>query len=172
MSGVFFDSSVLVPVVTEQLVNHRAAHARFAAEIKSGTSVFCGAHSLAECYAVLTALPLPQRISGMEAVRLIEANFTRKLEIVELKKSDYLAALRMCADIGRTSGQIYDALHLIAAKKAGCDKLYTYNLKALRISQSRTHPDFGAPMDWRANAGPPGGNCHSRPLQKMPIFTI
>lgn len=129
MSGVFFDTSVLVPVVTEQLVNHSPAHARFVAEVKSGRDVFCSSHTLAECYAVLTALPLPQRISGMEAARLIEVNFNRKLRIVELKKSDYQSAIGLCADCGRISGQIYDALHLVAAKKARCGQLFTYNLK-------------------------------------------
>lgn len=70
MSGGFFDTSALVPVVTEQLANHAAAHARFVAELKSGRPVCCSTHTLAECYAALTALPLPQRISGLEAARL------------------------------------------------------------------------------------------------------
>jgi predicted nucleic acid-binding protein len=129
MSGVFFDTSALVPVVTEQLVNHAAAHARFVAELKSGRPVCCSTHTLAECYAVLTALPLPQPISAMEAARLIETNFINKLQVVDLRKSDYQSALRLCADRGRISGQIYDCLHLVAAKKAGCDHLLTYNLR-------------------------------------------
>lgn len=129
MSGVFFDTSVLVPVVTEQLINHRLAHARFVSEMKSGRDVFCSTHTLAECYAVLTALPLPRRISGLEAARLIEVNFGRKLRVVELKKTDYFDAIALCAERGRPSGQIYDALHLVAAKKAGCVRLFTYNLK-------------------------------------------
>jgi hypothetical protein len=57
----------LVPVVTEQLVNHAHAHARFVAELKSAAGVLCSTHTLAECYATPTALPLPIRISALAA---------------------------------------------------------------------------------------------------------
>jgi predicted nucleic acid-binding protein len=129
MSGAFFDTSALVPVVTEQLVNHVSAHARFVNALKSRKPVYCSTHTLAECYATLTALPLPQRISGIEAARLIEVNFTRRLKVIELDAGDYQKAIQLCADRGRISGQIYDALHLIAALKADCRQLFTYNLK-------------------------------------------
>ncbi len=39
---------------------------------------------------------------------------------------------------GLTGGIIYDALHLEAARKAGCARIYTYNLahfRALRASE-------------------------------------
>jgi len=129
MSRAFFDTSALVPVVTEQLSNHTAAHARFVRELKGAARPCCSTHTLAECYATLTALPLPRHISGTEAARLIEANFSRRLEIVDLSQEDNQTALRLCADLGRMSGQIYDALHLFAALKSGCQCLYTYNLK-------------------------------------------
>ncbi|MCC5848845.1 MAG: PIN domain-containing protein [Verrucomicrobia bacterium] len=127
MSGVFFDTSALVPVVTEQLPNHAAAHARFVSEMKRGHELCCSTHTLAECYATLTALPLPRRISGPEAARLIEVNFSRKLHIIDLNAEDYSKAIELCADLGRISGQIYDALHLFAALKRNCTQLFTYN---------------------------------------------
>lgn len=129
MSRAFFDTSALVPVVTEQLGNHSAAHARFVRELNESRRPCCSTHTLAECYATLTALPLPQRISGPEAARLIEANFQNRLEIIDLSRDDYANALRLCADLGRVSGQIYDALLLSAALKSKCTHLYTYNLK-------------------------------------------
>lgn len=46
MIGVFFDTLALVPVVTEQLVKHAAAHARFVAEIKGGRAVCCSTLTL------------------------------------------------------------------------------------------------------------------------------
>ena len=132
MSGVFFDTSALVPVVTEQLHNHGGAHARFVHEFNAGHQLCCSTHTLAECYATLTALPLPRRLSASEAAHLIEVNFVRKMRIVELDAQDYQAAIRLCADQGRISGQIYDALHLTAALKAGCSSLFTYNLTHFR----------------------------------------
>jgi len=128
MSRVFFDTSALVPVVTEQLATHTAAHSRFVRELKGAIRPCCSTHTLAECYATLTALPLPRRISGPEAARLIEANFSNRLEIVELSRKEYQTAIHLCADLGCLSGQIYDALHLSAALKAGCGCLYTYNV--------------------------------------------
>ncbi|MFP4166872.1 MAG: type II toxin-antitoxin system VapC family toxin [Opitutales bacterium] len=128
MNGVFFDTSALVSVVTEQLPNHAASHARFVSEFRRGHPVCCSTHTLAECYATLTALPLPRRISGPEASRLIEVNFVRKMQVIELTSEDYWNALQRCADAGRISGQIYDALHLEASLKARCEQLLTYNL--------------------------------------------
>ncbi len=127
MSGIFFDTSALVPVVTEQLPQHPAAHARFVSALRDGERMCCSTHGLAECYATLTALPLPRRISGPEAARLIEANFMNRLSIIELGISDYRGAIQLCADLGLPSGQIYDALHLLAALKGGCRMICTYN---------------------------------------------
>ncbi len=125
---VFLDASVLVPVVTDQLASHPAAFACFTSLVKlEGTVVCTSAHALAECYATLTALPLRRRISGPEALRLIEANFIQRLKLISLTQADYHKALRLVAGLGRISGQIYDALHLIAARKEGCERLYTFN---------------------------------------------
>ncbi|MEX2606656.1 MAG: PIN domain-containing protein [Kiritimatiellia bacterium] len=128
MSGAFFDTSVLVPVVTEQLPNHTTSHRRFVNELGGKQPPCCSTHTLAECYATLTALPLPRRISGPEAARLIERNFVKNMRIVDLSTKDYLSAVHLCADSGRTSGQIYDALHVVAALNATCRRIYTFNL--------------------------------------------
>jgi molybdate transport system substrate-binding protein len=114
----FLDASVLVPVVTDQLATHPLAFECFTSLLKLEEAVVCtSAHALAECYATLTALPLRRRISGPEAVRLIEANFIRRLKVISLTQGDYHKALRLVAGLGRISGQIYDALHLAAATK-------------------------------------------------------
>ena len=124
----FLDASVLVPVVTDQLACHAAAFTCFTSLMRSEGAVICtSCHALAECYATLTALPLRRRISGPEALRLIEVNFSQRLKVISLTQSDYQKALRMVAGLGRISGQIYDALHLTAAKKEACERLYTYN---------------------------------------------
>ncbi len=125
---VFIDSSVLVPAVTDQLASHPASFECFSFLMKEEGMVVCtSTHALAECYATLTALPLRRRISGPEALRLIEANFTTRMKIISLTQADYFKALKMVAGLGRISGQIYDALHMTAARKEGCERLYTYN---------------------------------------------
>jgi predicted nucleic acid-binding protein len=37
-----------------------------------------------------------------------------------------------CATSGWTGGAIYDALHIRAAKKARCERLYTFNVRHFR----------------------------------------
>jgi predicted nucleic acid-binding protein len=129
---VFFDASVLVPVVSDQLTNHAAALASFVSHSEVREMAFTSAHALAECYATLTALPLPRRISGPEALRLIEANFVKRLTLIALNASETVKAIQLAAGLGRTSGQIYDAIHVVAAQKAACTRIYTYNLAHFR----------------------------------------
>jgi predicted nucleic acid-binding protein len=105
---VFFDTSALVTAIVDQLPNHAAA--------------------LAECYATLTALPLPRRIQPAEATRLIEENFLVHLEVIPWSVADYKAALTRVTTLGMRSGAIYDALHVRCAERAGCDRIITYNV--------------------------------------------
>ena len=76
----------------------------------------------------MTALPLPRRIQAAEARILIEENFIKRLEILELTQADYAAAIARTSQLGLSSGVVYDALHLVAAEKANCQRLYTCNL--------------------------------------------
>lgn len=126
--NVFFDTSVLVPAVVDQLSNHAASFACFAQYTTDEHTAYCSTHALAEAYAVLTALPLPRRISSHDARDLIENSFLPRLTVVSLLESDYVAAIKVVAERGRTGGSVYDALHVIAAKKAECERVYTYNI--------------------------------------------
>lgn len=92
----------------------------------------CSARTLAECYAVLTALPLARRVTPADAERIVSESVAGRLSIVELRTADYLAAIRMTGQQGLSSGAVYDALHAIAAKKSGCDRILTYNVRHFR----------------------------------------
>ncbi len=125
---VCFDTSVLVAAVVDQLANHESACACFVQYSQGKNRGCCSTHALAECYATLTALPLPRKIQAAEARILIEENFIKRLEILELSQVDYAAALTRSSQLGLVSGVVYDALHLIAAERASCQRIYTYNL--------------------------------------------
>jgi len=126
---VFFDTSVLVAVVVDQLPQHERALEVFANFCESDNEGICSTHCLAECYSTLTALPLARRIQPHEAWQIIEENFTKKLTVLDLKRSLYLKTLRRVSQLGLRSGVIYDALHLACAEQAKCDQLYTFNLR-------------------------------------------
>ena len=123
-----FDTSVLVPAVVDQLANHETA---FGALRRHGAGEHrgcCSTHALAECYATLTALPLPSRVLPEQARILVEESVGRRLEIIQLTSEDYLHALRLVAELGLASGALYDALHARCAVKASVDRILTYNV--------------------------------------------
>ena len=62
-----FDTSALVTVIVDQLPNHAVALAcyRRLAQRRRGPQAVCSTHALAECYATLTALPLPRRLKRL-----------------------------------------------------------------------------------------------------------
>ena len=128
---VLLDTSVLVTAVVDQLPNHAASLAcyRHCRGGKRRATGFCTAHALAEAYATLTRLPLSPRIQPTDAVRLIHTNFERDLTIVAATREDYDDAIDRVARLGLASGVIYDALHLIAAERLRCERLYTFNLR-------------------------------------------
>ena len=55
---------------------------------------------------------------------------------MELTTDDYKAMLQSSADAGLIGGVLFDALHLHCAQKAGCDRIYTLNVKDFRALAS------------------------------------
>jgi len=125
----YFDTSVLVAVVVDQLPQHERALDVFANFCESKHEAFCSTHCLAECYSTLTALPLARRIQPHEAWQIIEETFTRNLTVLALNRTLYLKTLKRASQLGLRSGVIYDALHLACAEHSKCDQLYTFNLR-------------------------------------------
>jgi len=125
-----FDTCVLVAAVVSQLPGHTQALACYRKHRGSGRSKkgYCTTLALAEAYATLTALPLAPRIQPTEAALLLRRNFTRDLAVLPLSTDDYTAAVERIASLGLSSGAVYDALHLIAAERQKCERLFTSNL--------------------------------------------
>ncbi len=129
-NGTFLcDTSVLV-AASDTAHEH---HARSLALVATATPAraFCAAHTLAEVYATLTATPPPR----MRRTTDVFANVDHAVQVftpVPLDVSDYRWVLQHAADAGVRSGQIYDALILKAAARAGVDTVYTWNVAHFR----------------------------------------
>ena len=123
-----FDTSVPVPALVDQLERHDAAFAAFRRFTDREHTGFCSAHALAECYATLTALPIPRRISPANARTLIQETICHRLTVVGLAPSDYASVIEEVAALGLSSGAIYDALHARCATNEGVEQILTYNL--------------------------------------------
>jgi predicted nucleic acid-binding protein len=122
----FLDTSVLVAAFWGDHVHHESSLEIFARA--STTTAACSAHSVAEVYSVMTALPVRPAISPDQALLFLE-QLRQKVAIVALGEEDYFKTVRNTAELGATGGRIYDALLLAAARKVEARNVYTWNTR-------------------------------------------
>ena len=127
---IFVDTSVIVAASTPSDYRHEACIDLLAvADIKGGA---CATHTLAEVFAILTGRPLPLRIPPADAARLV-AHTSKRLTVIGLTASEYLATIQSSAKIGHSGGMIYDALLLACARKAKATRIYTLNKRHFHL---------------------------------------
>ena len=122
----FLDTSVLLATFYADHEHHAASIDLFLRFGRDNTC--CGAHSLAEVYAILTSMPTPRRVSGDQAL-LFLGNIGEKLTLVSLETHEYFRAAVACAEAGLAGGAIDDAILGHCALKARAEVLYTWNTK-------------------------------------------
>jgi predicted nucleic acid-binding protein len=125
----FLDTSVLVAVFWGDHPDHDRSLALFV-KLRHETGA-CGIHSLAEVYAVMTALPVRPALSP-EQVFLFVGEIPERLTVIALQPAEYLRAIRELAERRLSSGRIYDALLLACARKTKAETIYTWNVKHFR----------------------------------------
>ena len=124
----YFDTSVLLPALMTAHPHHLKCKAIFKEAIEKGEITCLSMHVYAELYANLTRFPIGKKIHPKEAVASL-MQLSDVVQVIDLNRHDYKAALNRCADLELVSGVIYDALHLQAAIKAKSDVFYTSNLR-------------------------------------------
>jgi predicted nucleic acid-binding protein len=126
---VFLDTSVLVAASSIHHQQHGASLAVYQQAHRSNT--YCAAHSLAEVYAALTRLPGPQRMSGPQALLVVDG-VRERISTVALDENEYYLAIAEAVDQGILGGTTYDALIAYCALKAKATIIYTWNLDHFR----------------------------------------
>jgi hypothetical protein len=63
---------------------------------------------------------------------MIEQTILPSVDMVALSSAEYRRVVSDCADAGWTGGAIHDAVHIRAARKSGCERLYTFNVRHFR----------------------------------------
>jgi len=109
---LLLDTSAAIAYVDPDHVSHAAVRAAAA-----GRALGLAGHAVFETLSVLTRLPAPKRVSGADAVRLIERSFP------EPRFLDSDAAARLLtefAERGVIGGAVYDGLVGAAARASGC----------------------------------------------------
>ena len=130
---VYLDTNVLVAASVQEHQHHLQSFDLVKA-VKEGTFEGCiSTHGLAEFYSVLTRAPCTPRVHPAEAGRFLNDNILPYFELIALSAEDYKAVLRSCASAGLIGGVVFDALHVHSAQKAGCDRIYTFNVKDFRF---------------------------------------
>jgi predicted nucleic acid-binding protein len=124
----FFDTSVLVGAFYADHPRH-AACLRLMEDASKKTH-FCGAHSVAELYAVMTRLPVRPRITPEQGLLFVE-NVRDYFSVVALSAAEQFEAAAEAARRGLAGAKVYDLLTLKCALKAGAEQVYTLNLQEL-----------------------------------------
>jgi predicted nucleic acid-binding protein len=122
----FFDTSVLVAAFWEGHPRHEACFKLFSRADRKKSA--CGLHTLAELYATMSALPVREVISPLEALLFVQ-EVRDRCQLVNLDEAEYWETIETAAIRGNTSGRVYDALLLRCAKKWKATTIYTLNVK-------------------------------------------
>ncbi len=129
MKTICFDTSVMVAAMVKAHPKHNLAFPWFKRAKAKEFTLMLSNHSLAELFAVLTAMPLSPKISPGMAQRLIGDNIESVAKIVNLSLSDYKSAMKRMVDLNLSGAVMYDALIVTAAQKAKVDQILTFNVK-------------------------------------------
>jgi predicted nucleic acid-binding protein len=129
----YLDTNVLVAASVQEHQHHTQAFDLVRA-VKEGALQGCiSTHGLAEFYSVLTRAPFTPRVHPAEAGRFLDDNVLPYFELLALSVDDYKAVLRSCTLAGLIGGVIFDVLHIYSAQKAGCDRIYAFNVRDFRM---------------------------------------
>jgi len=126
---VLFDTSVLVAGMVQSHDSHSIAHEWLSRAKHKEFDFFVSVHSLLECYAVLTSMPLSPPISPDTAHRLVKENVRSQASVVNHDGDDYARVLSQLSEAEITGGAVYDALIATAAQNESVDRLLSLNVK-------------------------------------------
>ena len=125
---VYLDTNIVVADAVSSHIHHASAAALLRQiESRRWTPVLV-AHGLAEIYSVLTRAPYQPRVTPAQAWQILEQNVLASFEIETLSCSEYSRVIKECAAQGWSGGRIHDVLHIAAARKAQCRRIYTFDV--------------------------------------------
>jgi predicted nucleic acid-binding protein len=124
--NAFVDTSVLVAAFYPDHEHHERSMDLILRHTDS--KIGCAAHTLAEVYASLTAMPGKKRVSGDEAALYLQS-MRERLTVIALTDNEYFHVVEGVAALGLSSGAVYDAIIGHCAIKARAKNLFTWNVK-------------------------------------------
>lgn len=134
---VAFDTSVIVAALLESHPNFATASPWIGALDAGDIEGVWTTHAYAETWAVLTRLPIAERVTGQDASRALDS-LAAVQQPTALDFGTYQQAAQRASEAGGRSGIIFDAVHLVAAEVAGSEVFLTYNVADFE----RLHPQL------------------------------
>ena len=141
----YLDTAVLVAASVSDHTHHSQALALLQKVRAKKISGYISGHGLSEVYAVLTRTPFTPPVYPVEAWKLLSENILPYFQIVILTPKMYVETIQECASKGWIGGKICDALHLRSARKATCDRIYTFNVRHFQQLAPDLSARIGAP---------------------------
>jgi predicted nucleic acid-binding protein len=126
--ALLYDTSILIAAFCSWHQAHRPSLNHWLGMLDSDEDVLVAAHSLVECYSVLTRLPTPHRLSCSASFQLVQANLAER-NLVSLAPEQYLETLADCERQQVGGGTVYDALIVKAAVVGGASSIVTLNAR-------------------------------------------
>ena len=138
--SVLLDSSVLVAALAPDEDRHEACLALL---MQGGNVVY--AHAFLETFSTLTGGRLGVKVDADLAAQLLSETVLPRVQVIELGIAELLAALRLARKQGVRGGGVYDYMHLVAARKAKAEILYTINLSDFQHLHREGDPEIRRP---------------------------
>lgn len=124
-----YDSSCLIPLLSQSSETNTATAADFGSRIKARQKFVLVPHCLLETFSYLTGIPAPFRVPPARAIELL-ARLTKSAHAANSLTLEL--AFSVMEDVrsnGRSGGSIYDAHILHLARQAGVKEFVTWNAK-------------------------------------------
>lgn len=139
MKGLL-DTSILVAALCPDEMHH----AECLALLREGGHVVY-IHSLLETFSTLTGGRRRMRVDAELVARLLDETVRPRVTVVELSNAEIFAVLHTARNHGIRGGAVYDFMHLVAARKAGAECIYTLNLADFEGIRREGDPEVHSP---------------------------
>jgi predicted nucleic acid-binding protein len=136
----YLDSSVLVASLSPDDPDHAACDA-----LLNQAGSWISPHALNETFATLTGGRLGLRVDADVAAMMIRESIVPCVNFVDLAVDEIVAAQGSARKQGVRGGGVYDYMHLVAARKAKADILYTINLSDFQHLHGEGDPEIRCP---------------------------
>lgn len=140
MTPGFLDTSVVIASLDGDEPRHAACDRLLAA---GGHLLY--AHALAETFAILTGARHARRLRPGLAAQLIEESVLPFVRLVHLSGKETMAAIADAERRGARGGAVYDLLHLMAARKAAAQVIYTLDARDFQALSKPGDPPIRVP---------------------------